>query len=178
MKNEPILVLSSTNRPNALTKSVSIYYHNLLQQKNIPATLLDLQGLPADFTVSALYGNKGKNKVFNDLTNQLDTHHKYIFVVPEYNGSFPGVLKAFIDGYAYPQVFQGKKAALVGVSKGHQGNMMGLSHLQHILIYLGMTIFPNQPKMAGMTDTSPDYLLQHPDHLARLNRQADAFINF
>ncbi|MGB0356728.1 MAG: NADPH-dependent FMN reductase [Cytophagales bacterium] len=174
----PILIISSTNRPKSLTRSVSDHYAKLLQAKHTPTSLLDLQDLPADFTRGALYHNKGKNKDFNRLTAQLDAHQKYVFVVPEYNGAFPGVLKAFIDGYASPQIFKGKKAALVGVSRGHQGNIMGLCYLQHILTYLGMTVFPNQPKLSNMQETSEAYLQQHPEHLARLSAQADGFINF
>ena len=175
---EPILVLSTTNRPHALTTTVATYYAALLQRKKVPTTLLKLVDLPADFTSTALYANKRKNPAFNRFLDLLDRFQKYVWIVPQYNGSFPGVLKAFLDGYAVPNVFAGKKCALVGVSKGKQGAVMGLSHLTDILHYLGMTIYPMQPKLSEMPDTTLAALEARPHYLRQLEGQAGAFIDF
>jgi NAD(P)H-dependent FMN reductase len=68
---------------------------------------------------------------------------KIVFIVPEYNGSFPGVLKIFLDA-VHPDTNRGKKVALVGVSSGRAGNIRGLDHLTGVLHYLGMHILPNK----------------------------------
>ena len=174
----PILVISTTNRPASLTVTVAKYYLACLQEAHIPAELLSLTDLPKDFTASALYANKGKNTFFNKMTKLLDRYTKYVFIIPQYNGSFPGVFKAFIDGYAAPHIFQGKKAALVGVSRGMQGGLLGLSHVTDILIYLGMVVYPIQPKLANIPDPSWQTLQQFPDYLTRLQKQAIAFSTF
>lgn len=174
----PILVIATTNRPSSLTATVAKYYLTCLQKVHIPAELLSLADLPKDFTASALYANKGKNKAFNKMTQLLDRYTKYVFIIPQYNGSFPGVFKAFIDGYAAPHIFQGKKAALVGVSRGMQGGLLGLSHVTDILIYLGMVIHPIQPKLPNIPDPSWQTLQQFPDYLTRLQTQATAFSTF
>jgi NAD(P)H-dependent FMN reductase len=75
---------------------------------------------------------------------------KFVFVVPEYNGSFPGVLKAFIDGLDYPNPFKNKKCALVGLSSGVQGGALALSHLTDILNYLGMHVLALKVRMPGI----------------------------
>ena len=68
---------------------------------------------------------------------------KFIFVVPEYNGSFPGVVKALID--VLPRsVWINKKAALVGVAAGRAGNIRGLDHLTNILNYMGVIVLPQK----------------------------------
>ncbi len=72
---------------------------------------------------------------------------KFVFIVPEYNGSFPGVLKAFIDGLQFPDSFAGKKAALVGVSSGIQGAGLALSHLTDIFNYCGTHVLALKPKL-------------------------------
>ena len=68
---------------------------------------------------------------------------KLVIIVPEYNASFPGVLKAFIDGLTYPGGIQGKKAALVGLSGGGQGGLLAMTHLTDVLMYLGTTVLPS-----------------------------------
>ena len=174
----PILVVATTNRPNSLTATVSHYYMELLQSAKVSCSLLSLTDLPHDFTHSALYANKGQNKAFNELARMMDIYHKYLFVVPQYNGSFPGVFKAFIDGYAEANIFAEKKCALVGVSRGHQGAIMGLSHLSDFLQYLGMTIYPMQPKLANMPAEDRDTLMNKPGYLSLLKKQAAGFIQF
>ena len=143
-----IEIICGTNRPTAVSALIGQYYQNLLNNKDIPNKLLDLSLLPADFTVSALYDNAGANPSFNTLVERLAKAEKVIFVVPEYNGSFPGVLKAFIDGMPYPNPFSGKKCALVGVSSGVQGGGLALSHLTDILNYLGMHVLAQKVRLA------------------------------
>ena len=178
MNPEPILVVCTTNRPHSLTATVAGYYYELLQGKKVPVARLSLMDLPDDFTMSALYANKRKNADFNLLIAKMDLYKKYVFIVPQYNGSFPGVFKAFIDGYAEANIFVGKKCALVGVSKGRQGGVMGLSHLTDILHYLGMVVHPMQPKLCNMPDTNLATLEGKSKYLSLLEQQANLFIHF
>lgn len=126
---------------------MSEFYQELLNQSGIESHILDLQDLPEDFIWSALYENSGSNQDFNQLTALIRKSEKFVFVVPEYNGSFPGVLKAFIDGLDYPNPFRNKKCALVGLSSGVQGGALALSHLTDILNYLGMHVLALKVRM-------------------------------
>ncbi|MEM9299932.1 MAG: NAD(P)H-dependent oxidoreductase, partial [Bacteroidota bacterium] len=112
------------------------------------AVIIDLKDLPSDFTTSALYENSGKNEKFNEFRELMSEAKKFVFVVPEYNGSFPGVLKAFIDGLKFPDTFTDKKCALVGVSSGVQGAGLALSHLTDIFNYCGTNVLALKPKLA------------------------------
>lgn len=145
-----ITIVVGTNRKNSKTTQVAGYYQRLLAQLGAESQLLDLAALPADFTASALYENAGKNQVFNDLRLRLERSDKYVFVVPEYNGSFPGVLKAFIDGLSYPSKLANKQAALVGLSDGVQGGALALSHLNDIFSYLGLNVLAQRVKIPLM----------------------------
>ena len=69
----------------------------------------------------------------------------------EYNGSFPGVLKTFIDGLAFPDTFEPKKCALVGLLSGVQGGGLALSHLTDIFNYCGMYVLALKPKLAQIS---------------------------
>ena len=60
-----------------------------------------------------------------------------IMIAPEWNGSFPHTFKSLIDGSGYPSAFKKKKVLLVGTSATDFGNIMGITHLQHILQWVG-----------------------------------------
>lgn len=145
-----ITIVSGTNRPHAKTRKVADYYHTLLKNQQAESQILDLADLPADFVFSALYDNVGKNAQFNDLRSLLDKSEKFVFIIPEYNNSFPGVFKAFIDGLSYPNALIHKKCALVGISDGVQGNALGLSHLTDVLNYLGMHVLAQKVRIPFM----------------------------
>lgn len=145
-----ISIISSTNRTNSRTLKVSVYYKDLLESNGVESRIIDLSLLPEDFAFSALYHNQGKNELFNVFSRQINESNKFVFVVPEYNGSFPGILKTFIDGMDYPGGFRDKKCAMVGVSAGVMGGALALSHLTDICHYLNMHVLPSKPRLARL----------------------------
>lgn len=143
-----ITLISGTNRKGSRSRAIVDLYAVKLEERGEAFQILDLADLPPDFIVSAMYKKSGKNEQFNKLTHMIDTADKFVFVVPEYNSSFPGVLKAFIDALSYPCPFMNKKGALIGLSSGMQGSGLALSHLTDILNYLGMHIMALKLKLA------------------------------
>ena len=178
MKNTKITVVAGTNRRHSLTAAVAYYYAELLHKKGSDSQVLTLTDLPPDFTVSALYENSGSNNTFNRLRDRMEAAEKYVFIVPEYNGSFPGVFKAFIDGLRFPTTFRGKKCALVGVSKGIQGGLLALSHLTDIFHHLKMYVYPLKPALANIRDSSIQTLLANERYVQLLEEQAEGIIHF
>lgn len=142
-----ITILAGTNRPGSRARRVADYYRTVLTELGAESQLLDLVELPADFTATALYAQMGSNPGFNRLAEVFEAGRKLVIVVPEYNGSFPGVLKSFIDGLRYPGAFQGKQAALVGLSSGGQGGLLAMTHLTDVLMYLGTTVLPQRVRL-------------------------------
>jgi chromate reductase len=62
-----------------------------------------------------------------------------LFVTPEYNRSFPGVLKNAIDHASRPygqNAWGGKPAGVIGVSPGAIGTALAQQHLRNVLAYL------------------------------------------
>jgi NAD(P)H-dependent FMN reductase len=175
-----ITIVAGTNRPQAKTLEIAHYYKNLLDQQPSPveSRILDLAQLPADFTVSALYANSGKNTAFNALRAQMDESDKYVFVVPEYNNSFPGVLKAFIDGLSYPNSLVHKKCALVGISDGVQGNALGLSHLSDVFNYLGLNVLAQKVRIPLMKKNFVNGSVNDPFIANLLQEQAQLLLAF
>ena len=161
-----------------MSRKIAEYYQAILQQLDTPSIILDLVNLPHDFTVSALYENTGKNEAFNNLKSLLEKTDKFVFIVPEYNGSYPGVLKAFIDGLPYPNSFSNKKAALVGLSSNMQGAAIALSHLNDVFSYLGMNTLALRVKLAQIQSHFIDNEITNPLYKELLEIQAEQIIRF
>ncbi|WP_082489381.1 NADPH-dependent FMN reductase [Dyadobacter sp. Leaf189] len=174
----PIVIIVGTNRPSSMSRKIAEYYQSILNHLNAPSIILDLVNLPDDFTVSALYANSGKNEDFNNLRFLLEQTDKFVFIVPEYNGSYPGVLKAFIDGLPYPNSFANKKAALVGLSSNMQGAAIALSHLNDVFSYLGMNTLALRVKLAQIRSHFHDNVMSNALYKELLEMQAGQIIHF
>ena len=157
---------------------MALQYQEILNESSIQTTLIDLEQLPSDFISSALYENQGTNKDFNPICEHMKKVKKFVFIVPEYNGSFPGVLKTFLDGLDFPDTLKGKKCALVGVSLGVQGGVMAMSHLTDIFNYLGMHVMANKPKLTKIHTKIENGRVTDESYLKKLHEQAAALINF
>lgn len=141
-----ISIIAGTNRKNSETLRVAKYYKKVLESRGEEGQVLSLADLPKDFLFSALYGEQ--NEAFNQIVEQyIFSVDKMIIVTPEYNGSFPGIMKAFIEGWN-PKKVPGKWAALVGVASGRQGNSRGMDDLTNVLNYLKINVVPVKPPMS------------------------------
>ena len=63
-------------------------------------------------------------------------------VVPEYNGSFPGILKYFIDLLPFPESFDCRPVSYVGVSAGQWGALRAVEQLQLVFGYRNAYVHP------------------------------------
>lgn len=172
-----ITIICGTNRKDAVSMRIVKIYSSLLQERGQQTQILSLDKLPGDFVSSALYENAGKNEVFNQFREIMAAADKMVFVVPEYNGSFPGVLKAFIDGLKFPDTFTDKKCALIGVSSGVQGAGLALSHLTDIFNYCGTHVLAQKPKLSRIEENLTENTLTQLYH-DLLVEQAEKFIRF
>lgn len=172
------LIISSTNRKGANSLVIAGIIEELLLERGITADILDLEQVPKDFIFSALYENTNQNEGFNSFKELINASNKLFFVIPEYNGSFPGVLKAFVDGLDYPRSFMDKKAALVGHSSGNQGSALALSHFSDILNYLGTHVFAFKPRLPHIEEHLNEKNLLSAPYKKLLEEQVNRFMNF
>lgn len=135
-----ITIVSGTNRPGSNTLKVAKYYQQAMADRGINTNLLSLDSLPENTIQTDLYGKRSAAfKSILDLVNQTE---KFVFIIPEYNGSFPGVLKVFIDACEFPASFYDKKCCLVGISSGKYGNIRGIDHFGGVCSYLHLNVMP------------------------------------
>ncbi|HEY8929033.1 MAG TPA: NAD(P)H-dependent oxidoreductase, partial [Mucilaginibacter sp.] len=104
---------------------------------------------------------------------------KFLFIIPEYNGSFPGVLKVLIDACDFPESFYDKKAALVGLSSGKYGNIRGVEHFTGVCHYLHLNIMPLKIHISNIkNEIDADGNLFQKDTLKFTGEQIDKFIAY
>ncbi|MBD9665826.1 chromate reductase [Variovorax beijingensis] len=73
------------------------------------------------------------------LKTEIAAAQGLLFVTPEYNRSFPGVLKNAIDHASRPygqSAWAGKPAGVLGISVGAIGTAVAQQHLRTVLAYL------------------------------------------
>jgi len=104
-----ISIISGTDRADSRTERVALHLQRMLTEQGIPNDLLSLRSLPRDLDTLSLYGGDAP-AVRRIVDRHIKPFDKLLFVIPEYNGSFPGVLKVLIDA-AHPRDFHGKHAA-------------------------------------------------------------------
>lgn len=172
-----VTVISATNRAESNTGIVAKFYLELLKNKGQDVLFLSLEDLPVDFAFNNnIFGKK--NKVFSGIVDKyLAGSSKLVIVAPEYNGSIPGVLKLFIDGIE-AKIFEGKKAALVGVASGRSGNVRGMDHLTNILNYLEVQVLPFKVPVSGILDIISEGKIKDEVTKRTLEKQVEKLIKF
>jgi NAD(P)H-dependent FMN reductase len=179
-----ITVISGTNRRNSEALHFAKHYQRLLASKtDEPVKLLALESIPHDWFSPDMYEGDGQVPSLAALQNEyMLPAMKFLFVIPEYNGGFPGALKLFLDACSvrdYRLTFFGKKAALVGVASGRAGNLRGIDHLTGILHHVGTIVLPKVLPISSIEKLMDgDGNLTDPATLAVIERQVDAFLAF
>jgi len=165
-----ITVIAGTNRKDSMTLKVATLYHRLLSAKYDNVQLLNLEG-------KAVWERGDEMKQMEQ--DMLIPSEKFVLVMPEYNGSFPGILKLMMDNSDIRKVWWYKKAMLVGVADGRAGNLRGLDHMTNILHYLRMHILYNKIPISRINEEigeNGDVL--KPATLQAIETQIDEFLKF
>lgn len=172
-----VTIISSTNRPGSSTLKLAQYYQARLKEKGLDAGLLSLSELPANIIESDLYGKRSAE--FQPIQDIVTQTQKFLFVIPEYNGSFPGVLKIFMDACNLPESFYEKKAALTGLSSGKYGNIRGIDHFTGVCNYLHLHILPLKIHIPGINkEFDENGRLFQKDTVKYTDEQMDKLIAF
>jgi len=173
-----ITIVVGTNRKESVSLFIARQYADILKQKNVLSKILDLHELPEDYLTTALYENVGKNEEFNSIRELMNQSEKFVFVIPEYNGSFPGVLKVFIDGLDRSKALTDKKCALIGLSAGDQGAGLALSHITDILNYCGTNVLAYRIRLPKIGNNMTDNKITNQLYLTKIHKQAQKLIEF
>ena len=177
-----ITIISATNRPDSRTELVANKVFELIgKYTDEEVNQINLSTLDPGFVHPMMYNPEFLHP---DLVKLQDTQlipaDKWIIISPEYNGSYSGMGKLFIDAVSVRmknETFGGKKLGLIGVASGRAGNLRGLDHLTTALNYMGMVVFPQRlPLSQIMNHINNDELT--PDIDGIIDTYLDGFTKF
>lgn len=165
-----ITLISGTNREDSNTLRIAQHYYEVFRKAGADIHLLSLKDLPVHFRSPELIA------VENEL---LIPANKFVFVIPEYNGSFPGVLKSMIDHSDIKKAWWNKKALLVGLASGRGGNARGLDQFANILNYLKVHVHYNKLLISKVHEQlDAEHKLFQTATLEQINYQIEDFLSF
>ena len=179
-----ITIISGTDRKDGLTHILAKHYYQMIQAKySGKVQFYSLEDLPPDLYGSSMYEKETLTTSFQTIEDEyLIPAEKLIFVIPEYNGSFPGILKLFIDACSVRSkmaIFKNKKAALVGVATGRAGNIRGLEHFTSVMMFMGVTVLPTLLPISAFNKMVDEELkIINKNTLNAIDKQIDEFLKF
>lgn len=179
-----ITIIQGTNRPDSRTEYVSRHLHELISViYDQPIGYVSMADIPAEVLDCDPYDIDKLPAKLTDIQDALlIPATKFIWITPEYNGSFPGILKLFIDSLSvrhYDQTFPGKKSSLIGITTGRSGNIRGLDHLASVLLHMKGIIYPwllPISRIGELMDAEGHFT--HDPTIEALDRHIRGFINF
>lgn len=174
-----ILVVSGTNREGSKTLQLSRHLANYVgQHSDKPEVkLLDLAELPTSLYAPGAYWNKPEG--FAPWSQAVLASDGILTVVPEYNGSFPGILKFFIDHLPFPESFDQRPVSFVGLSAGQWGALRAVEQLQHVFGYRNAHVYPRRTFLPAVHQViNEDGEIDSEDVEKRLIKQVHGFVDF
>lgn len=171
-----ITVINATNRPDNRTQLFSKLYYSLLQEKGIKSQYLTLEDLN-DINITNYLDLKNNEKLQQIYSNFIEKADKLVFVTPEYNGSYTGILKLFIDA-SNMSLYENKKIALVGTSTGRAGNVRGMDHLTNIFNYLQAHVLHFKVPISSVNQFIQNEKVTDTEIKDLFNKQISLFLEF
>ena len=165
-----ITIISGTNRHDSMTlRTANLYYERLSAQAD-NVHLLSLEHKQV--------WERGA-QMLEIEKELLVPAEKFVLIIPEYNASFPGVLKMMIDNSDVKKCWWYKRAMLVGLSDGRAGNLRGIEHMTAILHYLKVHVLYNKMLLSKVNEEiSKEGKLLKPETEKALNQQIEDFLKF
>jgi len=127
-------IISGSIRQNRNSHRVSLHlYERLNSEPNSKAEILDLAEANLPVMTDVWDKHPQHTEAYTKLANTLRTTDAFIWVSPEYNGSYTPALKNFID--AFPKsAFYRKPVGVVSVSTGGLGGIRGALNMQELAL--------------------------------------------
>lgn len=142
-------VLVGSLREGSFTRMVAKTMAELLPE-GYEAEFLEFGDLPhfdQDYEI-----NNEEPEAYAAFREKVKAMDAFLLATPEYNRSFPGVLKNALDVGSRPygqNAFDGKPAAIVSVSPGNLSAFGANHHLRQVLTFLNMPVLQQPEAYVG-----------------------------
>ncbi len=171
-----ISVVCGTNREGALSRVLATEVAESYRQLGHEIDSLDMAELPPDVLNANAY--KEKTPAIQELIDRFLACDGAVFVIPEYNGSYPGILKLFVDMLPFPEGFDSRPCAFIGLAAGQFKSLRAVEHFQQVAGYRNAYIFPRRLFIGDSYSAFIDGKLADDELSERLHDQAAKFTAF
>ena len=171
-----IVVVCGTNREGALSRLLAQEVAESYRQQGQTVDLLDMNELPAEALLGTAY--KDQSDKVKNLVDRFLASDGAVFVIPEYNGSYPGVVKLFVDMLPYPQGFESRPCAFLGLAAGQFKGLRAVEHFQQVAGYRNAHIYPRRIFIGDSFRQFVDGKLADDELTKRLKEQSEGFLAF
>lgn len=172
-----IVLISGSNRPDNNSRRVARVLEVLLKKAEREVFFIDLEELPAALFLPTSYASKPAE--FAPIQEAILEADGILTVVPEYNGSFPGALKYFIDMLLFPESLVDKPAAFVGLAAGPWGGLRAIEQLETVFLYRKAHLFNQRVCLPYIEDLlTDDGSLADAESRRRLEALISGFVAF
>jgi NAD(P)H-dependent FMN reductase len=173
-----ISIISGTSREGSIGRKVAGKVADMHEALGEEVNLIDLNALPKGAFEPSAYGDKPA-ELSDGFVDSVLKSDGLVIVVPEYNGSYPGILKHFIDLLPFPESFDGRPVAFIGLAGGYYGGVRAVEQLQMIFAYRNAFLFNRRVFIPNSyTIFNDDGELKDSDLQERLELQASTFQAF
>lgn len=151
-----ILAFSGSSRKDSFNKKMLKIAAAGAEAAGAEVTVIDLADFPMPIYNGDLEDNEGMPEHAQAFKKLLTEHDGLLIASPEYNSSFPALLKNAIDWASRSEspdegglsAYQNKIAAIMCATPGGSGGMKALLFLRLQLEYLSMIVLPNQQSLS------------------------------
>ena len=169
-----IAIVIGTNRSGSLSSRLAAIVAEQHRSLGAEVDLMDLSEiLSPDFLSPSAY--KEPSAAIVAATDRIITADGVVFVVPEYNGSYPGALKLFVDMLPYPAGFDKRPCAFIGLAAGQFASLRAVEHFQQVAGYRNAYQYPRRVLIAGSFQQFDADGLKDADLVKRLDEQSAGF---
>jgi chromate reductase, NAD(P)H dehydrogenase (quinone) len=180
-----VLVFAGSTRMGSLHRKLAQAAAADLRDRGLDVTLADLRDYPMPLYDGDLETESGVPENARAFRKLLNQHDVFVIASPEYNGSFPALLKNVIDWTSRPvpgerpaAVFRGKTAALLSASPGPGGGSRGLRHLRELLQMIGVDVLPVDVTIPRALSAFDDAgRLTRPEDIAAVERVGETILS-
>ncbi|TVR42520.1 MAG: NADPH-dependent oxidoreductase [Planctomycetota bacterium] len=172
-----LAIVIGTNRAGSLSARLAASAAQAYEKLEVSVDLMDLeQVLSPDFLAPTAY--KQPSPAVTAAVDRFLAADGVVFVVPEYNGSYPGALKLFIDMLPYPAGFDNRPCAFIGLAAGRFASLRAVEHFQQVAGYRNALQFPRRVLISDSYQQFDANGLKDPELAQRLAEQASGFVDF
>lgn len=173
-KKPEILILAGSIRTGSFSQRFADAYAGNLVNHECVITRVTLSDYPLPMMNEDLEKESGVPENAIKLARLFHQHDGVVMVTPEYNGSFPPLLKNTIDWVSRVSSYNGKPVipyrnkicAIAASSPGAMGGISSLAHLRDVLVRLGMLVISEQMALGNAAKAF--------DHMDKLTNERSA----